>query len=110
MPRFERRWTGVWLTLRPSKCTRPWVGFWSPLITLKQVVLPAPLGPIRPVMVPASAVKDAWSTAVTPPNCTTRSSTSRSDMSGHLPGLVGVVSIVSLVDQLVVVGGPAALC
>src|SRR3954453_3730444 len=84
IPRRARRCTGSRVMLRPSKRTVPWLGFWSPLITLKQVVLPAPLGPIRPVIRPASAVKAAWSTAVTPPNWTTTSSTSSSDMRAHL--------------------------
>ena len=78
-------------TLRPLKRTLPRVGFCSPLITLKQVVLPAPFGPIRPVTRPASATNDAWLTAVTPPNCTTTSSTLSSGsvgMRGHPLGLV----------------------
>jgi hypothetical protein len=36
----------------PSKRTSPESGFRNPLITLKTVVLPAPLGPIKPVTVP----------------------------------------------------------
>ena len=75
IPRLARRCTGIRVTLRPSKRTLPWVGRCSPVITLKQVVLPAPLGPIRPVIRPASATKEAWLTAVTPPNWTTTSST-----------------------------------
>src|SRR5690606_27002547 len=68
--------------------TWPRVGFCSPVITLKQVVLPAPLGPIRPVIRPGSTAKDAWSTAVTPPNWTTTSSTSSSATDCHLLLLV----------------------
>ena len=86
IPRLARRCTGVWETLRPLNRTLPRVGFCSPLITLKQVVLPAPFGPISPVTRPDSATNDAWLTAVTPPNWTTTSSTTRSGsvrMGGH---------------------------
>src|SRR5205085_2361008 len=62
----------------------PCWGLCSPVITLKHVVLPAPFGPISPVIRPDSATKLAWSTAVTPPNWTTTSSTSSSDMRAHL--------------------------
>ena len=37
-------------------------------MTLKSVVLPAPFGPINPVMCPASAVRVVWSSARFPPN------------------------------------------
>ena len=36
------------VTSRPSKCTVPEVGIRSPVRQLKNVDLPAPLGPIRP--------------------------------------------------------------
>src|ERR1700674_948407 len=36
---------------------------------LTRVVLPAPLGPIRPWMDPCSTSSDTWSTAWTPPKC-----------------------------------------
>src|SRR5436190_18479221 len=45
---------------------------------LKQVVLPAPLGPIRPTMAPSATAKLTPLTAVRPPNRTVRSSTSSS--------------------------------
>src|SRR5262245_27923104 len=61
---------------------RPAVGCWRPVMTLKQVVLPAPFGPIRPVTVPSSTDRRAWLTAVTPPNRTTTSSTC-SNAIGH---------------------------
>jgi hypothetical protein len=34
----------------PSKTTSPPVGRWRPVMTLNSVVLPAPFGPISPVM------------------------------------------------------------
>jgi hypothetical protein len=36
---------------------------------LNSVVLPAPFGPIRPVIDPSSILIEASSTARTPPNC-----------------------------------------
>ena len=39
--------TGMPVMSRPSKCTVPLLGLTTPLIMLKVVVLPAPLGPIR---------------------------------------------------------------
>ncbi len=56
MPRRERRCTGSRVIGAAVEADRPWFGFCSPLITLKQVVFPAPFGPIRPVIRPASAV------------------------------------------------------
>src|SRR5690242_6331789 len=38
-----------------------------PLMMLNSVVLPAPLGPITPVMLPFSTLKETSSSAVTPP-------------------------------------------
>ena len=92
MPRRARRCTGIRVTSRPSSATRPEVGDCSPLITLKHVVLPAPLGPIRPVTVPRSTSNEAWSTAVTPPNWTTTSSTCNNDIALH-PLLVHVIEV-----------------
>ena len=39
-------------TERPSKSTWPCVGVYSPVSTLKNVVLPAPFGPIRATIAP----------------------------------------------------------
>ena len=52
-----------------SKKTFPEVGSSTPAITLNRVVLPAPLGPIRPVIVPRSISRVAPSTAWNPPKC-----------------------------------------
>src|SRR5258707_15885046 len=51
----------------PSKRTAPSKPSTRPEMQLKTVVLPAPLGPIRPVIVPASTEKVAPSRARTPP-------------------------------------------
>src|SRR5262249_35576648 len=70
--------------------TRPEVGRKKPAIMAKSVVLPAPLGPMRAVMRPASASKETWSTARRPPKsletCSTRSSGSGT---GRLPWRLG---------------------
>ena len=65
------------VTSRSPRRTDPVVGGWRPQITLKSVVLPAPLGPMRPVMAPASASKETSSRARRPPKLTVTSRTSR---------------------------------
>ena len=52
----------------PSSTTRPLVGRYRPVRQLKNVVLPAPLGPISPMISPRWTVKFTESTAVRPPN------------------------------------------
>jgi hypothetical protein len=42
-------------------------------MTLKAVVLPAPLGPIKLVIAPGFTSNDTPASALTPPNCTARS-------------------------------------
>src|SRR6476659_1688448 len=69
---------------RPSKRTWPALGASKPVMTLNSVVLPAPLGPMRPVIRPASAPSDTSSTARLPPNRTTMLSTSSSAIQIHL--------------------------
>src|SRR5664280_1449952 len=58
-----------------NRCTEPRSGDCSPLITLNRVVLPAPLGPIRPVTVPGRTRRLTWVSAATPPKCTPTSET-----------------------------------
>src|SRR5262245_43602958 len=53
---------------RPSSCTRPAVGGINPLMVLNSVVLPAPLGPIRPTISPAATVTLTSVSAARPPN------------------------------------------
>src|SRR5690606_16591678 len=69
----------------PSKRIEPLSGFKTPLTMLKAVVLPAPLGPIRAVMEPASTSKLAPFTAFKPPKDLWRSLTSSSAMWGARP-------------------------
>src|ERR1700759_4457047 len=54
--------------LTPSKLTVPVVGVASPARQLKKVDLPAPLGPIRPMISPSATVRSALRTAKKPPN------------------------------------------
>src|SRR5215470_8167429 len=51
----------------PSKTIEPRVGRRKPVKRLKQVVLPAPLGPIRPTISPLSTVRSTRLTAASPP-------------------------------------------
>ena len=51
-PSWARLWGGRVVTSRPSKRTWPLLGDSRPVTTLNSVVLPAPFGPISPVMWP----------------------------------------------------------
>ena len=51
----------------PSKTMRPRSGLVKPATISKQVVLPAPLGPMTPRISPGATSKLTWSTATTPP-------------------------------------------
>src|SRR5712691_3867684 len=73
------RWGGRPVSGRPRNLTRPPLGGRKPVIRLKQVVIPAPLGPIKPAIVPSSTEKLTSLTAVRPPNRTVRASTSSRD-------------------------------
>ena len=57
------------LMVRPSNVTLPWVGMYTPVMTLNTVVLPAPLGPISPISSPSAMVRSRSHTAFKPPNC-----------------------------------------
>src|SRR3984957_12295825 len=59
---------GARVTSLPSKTMRPVVGWVSPARQLKNVDLPAPLGPISPMISPCSTVRSAPATARKPPN------------------------------------------
>src|SRR5580658_8486991 len=52
----------------PSNMMRPPVGIVSPARQLKKVDLPAPLGPMRPMISPSSTVRSAPATAQKLPN------------------------------------------
>ena len=68
----------------PSKATRPASGVWKPAMAANSVVLPAPLGPIRPTISPCRTSSDAWSTAFRPPNDLESSRTSSMARLAHL--------------------------
>src|SRR5579883_1829498 len=82
------------VTSWPLKCTVPEVGGRSPVRQLKKVDLPAPLGPIRPSMLPCSTVTEASSTALKAPNALVMFRASIS-MAGHRLGLAAA----ALLDQ-----------
>ena len=54
----------------PSNVTLPLVGLYKPVSTLKNVVLPAPFGPIKEITPPAGISNETSSTATRPPNFT----------------------------------------
>src|SRR3954454_25339664 len=62
------------------------VGRSKPVMRLKNVVLPAPLGPIRAVMMPRCTSRWSTSTALMPPNCRLMLSTARMASGLAAPG------------------------
>src|SRR4030042_385948 len=62
----------------PSKKMSPWVGLRKPLKRLKTVVLPAPLGPMRPLSAPAGTERLKSSRAERPPKRLPKCRVSRS--------------------------------
>ena len=77
------RWIGTSLRLWPSSRMSPDWYWYSRLMQLNSVVLPAPLGPIRPQMSPRPTSKLTLSSATMPPN---RTDTPRT-LSNALPPL-----------------------
>src|SRR6516225_6370842 len=73
-------------------CTEPWFGRCRPVMTLNSVVLPAPFGPIRPVISPAWARSDTSANAATPPKFTLTCRTSRAHGDPGAPGAGGCVA------------------
>src|SRR3954452_5039149 len=67
MPRAAIRWGGTPSIDLPSNDQSPASGLSKPVIRLKKVVLPAPLGPIRAVIEPRWTSTRSTSTAVMPP-------------------------------------------
>src|SRR5437763_8535420 len=84
MPRRARLCGRTSVMSRPSNFTRPAVGACKPVMTLNSVVLPAPLGPMRPVTRPAAASRSIPARALTPPKRTSTASTRNSDRVLHL--------------------------
>ena len=69
----------------PSWLTRPEVGRWKPVMTLKAVVFPAPFGPIKLVTPPHSTRKLMPASALTPPKRTAKSDTSSAAVTRAFP-------------------------
>jgi hypothetical protein len=59
---------GMFTTSAPSNTIDPDVGLYTPVSWLKNVVLPAPLGPISATIEPRGIVKSMSSEARRPPN------------------------------------------
>src|SRR5216110_954080 len=70
--------------LAPASAMRPPSGRISPVTTLKNVVLPAPLGPISPMIAPCGTSRSTSFRATTPPNCLTTPRTSRMGARGSV--------------------------
>ena len=83
MPAFVIACGGLPVTSSPSKRMRPAVGLYRPVSMLKNVVLPAPFGPIRLTIARSGMVKSRSFTARRPPN-----SLRTSRASSEVPGLV----------------------
>src|ERR1700730_4018026 len=77
MPRAVIWWGFRSTSLRPSKRTRPRVGWYTPVTTLKTVVLPAPLGPMSAKIDPSGTDRLTSLRATTPPNAIVSESSSR---------------------------------
>src|SRR6476661_7549444 len=99
MPALATLEAEVLSSFAPSKdqCApvRAEVGLSKPVIRLKNVVLPAPLGPISAVITPRCTSRWSTSTAVMPPNARTMWSTTRMGSGLAEPGLASTVLISS---------------
>src|SRR6056297_3524769 len=67
MPLRATRWAGTPARSSPAKVHLPRSGVSKPVSRLNSVVLPAPLGPINPVISPRGISRCSTSTAVRPP-------------------------------------------
>ena len=99
-PKTSRRWKvrarpsrANWcgrapVTSLPSTKTRPWLGSCMPVATLNSVVLPAPFGPMRPMICPSCRSRLTLLTASRPPKRTlmSRSSTAGRSVCGARRG------------------------
>src|SRR3970040_2090787 len=76
MPSRQRSWGGIPVTSRPLKRTCPESGCRWPVIRLKSVVFPAPLGPMMALMPPSGTLTLTPATAWKPSKLLRRSRTS----------------------------------
>src|SRR6185503_5785897 len=86
MPRCAMRWGGVPAMSRPSKRIRPEVGACWPVSRLKNVVLPAPLGPMTECSDPSSTSRVTSLTAVRAPKDLVRRSVLTRGIEPHPAG------------------------
>src|SRR5216683_7177761 len=68
MPACATRWAGRPPISAPRKCTEPASGLSAPATRLKTVLVPEPLGPMRPRISPSATSNETSLTAVKPPN------------------------------------------
>src|SRR5882762_10165361 len=68
MPACATRYAGRPPISAPRKRTEPASGLSAPAMRLKTVLLPEPLGPIRPRISPSATSNETLLTAVKPPN------------------------------------------
>src|SRR6267378_1905823 len=85
MPSPAMRWAGRPASLSDPIHACPDSNGTYPVITLTRVVLPAPLGPMRPWIAPSSTSSDTPSTACTPPKWRVTSSSRSSTDSRPRP-------------------------
>src|SRR5437588_4724139 len=83
MPSRARRSAGILVMSRPSKARLPALSACIPVIALKSVVLPAPLGPIRPTTSPRLTLSETSSRATSPRKRTVTALTSSWATSVH---------------------------
>src|SRR5678815_654415 len=85
IPRRQRSCGAIPVTSRSLNTTRPLSGSRWPVIRLKSVVLPAPLGPMMALMDPRGTVNDTPPTALKPPKLLVTLRTSSTDGAPHEP-------------------------
>src|SRR5690349_10849244 len=86
MPRRQISWGGSPVTSRPSRTTAPLSGRRWPVTRLKNVVLPAPLGPMIAAIWPRSTCRLTPPTAMKPSKLLRTSRTSSMAHAAQPPG------------------------
>ncbi len=90
IPAQANTWAGFPVRSAPATSNRPAVGGTTPDRALKNVVLPAPLGPMIPTRASSERSRSTWSTAVRPPKRTTMPRASRTVVTTSTPWRRGV--------------------
>src|SRR5579862_4139909 len=85
---------------RPANRTSPELGWYTPVITLNTVVLPAPLGPMRLTISRSSTSRSSSASAWSPPKCSERRSRFKMGLadSGRISGTALIAGPRSLRD------------